>query len=84
MIRKEIFATQLTTLRESLGWSQTYLAKKSGLLLSAISHYESGNRRPQLDSLVWLAQAFDVSLDVLVFGVEVHRGEEGKEEKEAA
>lgn len=60
------FRVRLRRARETSGWSQTDLAKRAGLQQSALSHYESGARRPSFTNLKRLAKALDVSTDYLV------------------
>jgi transcriptional regulator with XRE-family HTH domain len=48
--------------------SQADLAQKTGLEPSAISHFETGRRRPSLGNLKRLAEALGVSIDTLVYG----------------
>lgn len=45
------------------------LAHKVGIKTSALSQYETGKALPSLDTAVKLAEALDVSLDELVFGI---------------
>jgi ribosome-binding protein aMBF1 (putative translation factor) len=51
-------------LRERRGWSQTQLAKASGMTQSAIARFEAGGTVPTLAVLERLAAALDVSLKV--------------------
>ncbi|WP_239164141.1 helix-turn-helix domain-containing protein [Actinoplanes palleronii] len=51
-------------LRERRGWSQTQLAKKSGMTQSAVARFEAGGTVPTLMVLERLAAALDVSLKV--------------------
>lgn len=51
--------------REMRGMSQTDLAKATGLEPSAVSHFETGQRVPSLGNLIRLADALNVTLDVL-------------------
>lgn len=60
------FSVHLRAIRQSLGWTQERLARKAGMPTSAISHYESGRRSPSLDNLVQIADALDVSIDLLL------------------
>lgn len=46
--------------------SQAELAAKAGLQPAAISHFETGARRPSFDNLQRLAAALDVSTDYLL------------------
>ena len=59
------FPEHLKSIRESKKLSQTDLAKKTGLKPSAISHFETGQRKPSFDNLVKLADALSVSMDYL-------------------
>src|SRR6478609_11439616 len=56
-------------LRERRGWSQTQLAKASGMTQSAVARFEAGGTVPTLPVLERLAVALDVSLKV---GFEPH------------
>ncbi|GAA0476123.1 hypothetical protein Ade02nite_42470 [Paractinoplanes deccanensis] len=51
-------------LRERRGWSQTQLAKESGMTQSAVARFEAGGTVPTLMVLERLAAALDVSLKV--------------------
>jgi transcriptional regulator with XRE-family HTH domain len=58
------FADKLRELRQSAAMSQPDFAEMSGLSLSIIRSYEQGNRVPNWRSLVKIARALKVSLDV--------------------
>ena len=60
------FSHNLKKARESKGLSQTELAKRSGLLPSAVSHFETGRRSPSFDNLKRLADTLEVTTDFLV------------------
>jgi transcriptional regulator with XRE-family HTH domain len=51
-------------LRERRAWSQTQLAKASGMTQSAVARFEAGGTVPTLAVLERLAAALDVSLKV--------------------
>jgi ribosome-binding protein aMBF1 (putative translation factor) len=51
-------------LRERRGWSQTQLAKESGMTQSAVARFEAGGTVPTLAVLERLATALDVNLKV--------------------
>jgi ribosome-binding protein aMBF1 (putative translation factor) len=51
-------------LRERRGWSQTQLAKASGMTQPAVARFEAGGTVPTLMVLERLATALDVSLKV--------------------
>jgi transcriptional regulator with XRE-family HTH domain len=62
----EIFPSRLRSARDYRGFSQGDLADKTGLQPSAISHFETGSRKPSFDNLRLLADKLDVSTDYLL------------------
>ena len=63
----EEFPNRLRLAREQIRkLSQSELAEKAGLQSSAISHFESGTRKPSFDNLRRLADALKVSTDYLL------------------
>lgn len=60
------FPEILKSLRKSQGLSQTELANRLGFTQQAIARWEIGKNLPDLDTLVQLADLFDVSTDYLV------------------
>jgi transcriptional regulator with XRE-family HTH domain len=61
-----IFPERLKAARDLRGFNQDQLAERSGLQSSAISHFETGNRKPSFDNLRRLADALGVSTDYLL------------------
>ncbi|KPV60430.1 XRE family transcriptional regulator [Paenibacillus sp. A3] len=59
-------AERLKDLREQNQVKREELAQVLGVSVRSISHYESGNRRPDYEGLLALADYFNVSLDYLV------------------
>jgi DNA-binding XRE family transcriptional regulator len=57
---------RMTTSRHALGLSQEQLAKKTGLAPAAISHFETGARKPCFDNLLKLTNALGVSADYIL------------------
>jgi transcriptional regulator with XRE-family HTH domain len=57
---------RLKEAREMRELNQGALADKAGLQASAISHFETGNRKPSFDNLRRLADALDVTTDYLL------------------
>lgn len=58
---------QLNKLRKLKGVSQKQLANELGdINQQTISHYETGTREPNIQTLIKLADYFDVSIDYLV------------------
>ena len=62
----EVFPERLRGARELRELTQEALAARSGLQPSAISHFESGTRKPSFDNLRRLADALRVSTDYLL------------------
>lgn len=62
----EIFPVRLRAAREQRGLNQGELAQRSGLQASAISHFETGTRKPSFDNLRRLADALDITTDYLL------------------
>ena len=60
------FPERLRAAREKRDLSQGELAKRSGMQASAISHFETGARKPSFDNLRRLADALDVTTDYLL------------------
>lgn len=56
----------IANLRKEKGWSQSDLAKKSGVSREMISKYERKLAIPSVDAAKKIADAFQVSLDYLV------------------
>lgn len=56
----------LRTLRKSRGYTQIALQMKTGIEQSLLSKFESGERTPPTDTLVRLAEFYDVSLDYIL------------------
>lgn len=65
------FASELIKARNDLGLTQSQLATKSGLSLSALKAYESGRNMPGARELRELCQALQVSPNKLLFGKEL-------------
>ena len=59
---------RIAMLRRAAGLSQSQLAKAAGVSPSTIGMYEQGRREPSIDTLVAMADALGVSLDLLVRG----------------
>ena len=60
------FPGRLRAAREKRGLSQGNLAGRGGFQASAISHFETGVRKPSFDNLRRLADALDVTTDYLL------------------
>ena len=62
----EGFPARLRSIRERRALSQGELAQRTGLRTSAVSHFETGIRKPSFDNLRRLADALDVTTDYLL------------------
>lgn len=61
-----VFPDRLRCSREYRGLTQGELAERAGLQPSAISHFETGARKPSFDNLRLLADTLDVTTDYLL------------------
>ncbi len=61
-----LFPQRLRAARELRNLNQGQLAHQSGLQSSAISHFETGTRKPSFDNLKRLADALNVTTDYLL------------------
>jgi transcriptional regulator with XRE-family HTH domain len=61
-----ILRANLRKLRERRELTQAELGKRAGLQPASVSHFETGQRVPSLETLVRLADALEVTVDVLL------------------
>ena len=66
----EFFPQRLRAARELRELNQGELARRAGLQASAVSHFETGARKPSFDNLKRLADALNVTTDYLLGRVE--------------
>ena len=59
---------RIAALRRRAGISQAELAQRLQISASAMGMYEQGRREPSVDTLVAMAEEFQVSLDFLLTG----------------
>ena len=59
-------AETLKYLRQANGYTQTTLAKATGISQQKISYYESGKHSPSIDDCIKLADCYGITLDELV------------------
>ncbi len=64
--KKNIFKKRLYETRKMRDLNQEEVAKKANLPSTAISHFESGTRKPSFENLKKLADALEVSIDYLL------------------
>lgn len=62
----DIFAERLRAARELRKMSQSDLAERTGLMPSAVSHFETGRRSPSFANLKALSDALKVTTDYLI------------------
>ena len=79
MNKAEYIANKIKTLRTSADWSQSELARQSGVTSAAISKIEQGGRIPSLTVTRKIADALKVSISELT-GDEVAPLEKANEE----
>ncbi len=65
-MKDNLFGKNLRTLRLSEKMSQDELGKKLGVCNQTVSFWEIGKREPDLDTLVKIADYFQVSTDYLL------------------
>ncbi len=61
-----IFPQRLRAARDLRDLNQSELARRASLQASAVSHFETGARKPSFDNLKRLADALDVTTDYLL------------------
>ena len=66
MFSKELFAQRLRTLRTLSNVTVADICEAVGITKSAVSRFEHGKDNPNCNTLIALADYFDVSLDYLV------------------
>ncbi len=65
--QEKMLEQKLKQLRKKAGWSQQKLAEKAGLSYNVITKIEQGvAKRPSIQTMVKLADAFRISLDELM------------------
>ena len=62
----ESFRRNLRKIRELRGMTQAEMGTRAGVAAASISHFETGQRAPALDTLVKLADALSVTVDALL------------------
>lgn len=75
---QDIFVKRLISLLEENNITQLQLAKEIGVSNVTISRYLSGERRPQIDVAIKMANFFDVSLDYLMGISSIRKFTDGK------
>ena len=65
-LMKDVFGRRLQSERVLAGKSRKDIAKYLGVSLASISYYETGVNYPTVESLLKLADLFEVSVDYLL------------------
>ena len=65
-MKENIFGKKVKELRLELGLSQRKLGALLQVCNQTVSFWETGSREPDLDTLVLIADFFDVSVDYLL------------------
>lgn len=60
------FPQRLQSIRNMRGLSQEDVAKRTRLQATAVSHFETGTRKPSFDNLRRLADALETTVDYLM------------------
>lgn len=76
----DLFSDRLRKAREYRGLNQGELAELTGLQPSAVSHFETGVRKPSFDNLRLLADKLDVTTDYLLGRVDDFKALAGADE----
>ncbi len=58
--------TRLKELRKSKGYTQVFLQMQTGIEQALLSKFESGDRIPPTETLVRLAEFYNVSIDYIL------------------
>jgi transcriptional regulator with XRE-family HTH domain len=70
---------QISALRDKLGITQGEVAEMIGISRASLSHYETGRRQPDYDTLQRFAMFFNVTVDYLMGRYGEHRLESDRE-----
>ncbi|MCZ3746523.1 helix-turn-helix domain-containing protein [Limosilactobacillus vaginalis] len=62
------FSNRLQILRDSKGWTKTYVAKHLGIKMQTYANYEYGLHEPDLDLAKNIANLYGVTTDYLISG----------------
>lgn len=71
-----MLGARIAALRRDVGMSQAELAERLKISPSAVGMYEQGRREPSADTLVALADIFQVSTDYLLTGRPMEQSEQ--------
>jgi len=66
IVRNAIIPEKLKELRKANGYTQDYVASYLGIVRQTYSHYETGKRTPNYDTIYKLAGLYNISVDDLI------------------
>ena len=72
------FSDRLKNLRDSKGWTKTYVAKHLGIKMQTYANYEYGLREPDLNLADSIAKLYGVTTDYLISGRMAQKDAENK------
>ncbi len=64
--QKEVFYMKIKELRQKINLSQNEMARRLGMPQTTLFNYEAGKNEPSIETLIKLADFFNVSIDELV------------------
>lgn len=73
---------RLRELRKKAGYSQEILAEMLGVSRQAVSKWESGQGKPEIDNVIKLTEIYKVSADYILLGIENKSVTHASEKKE--
>ena len=65
-MKNALIPEKLKELRKANGYTQDYVASCLGIVRQTYSHYETGKRTPNYDTIYKLAGLYDISVDDLI------------------
>lgn len=66
------FHERLRAVRDKRGFKQNEAAQKVGIANNTLSSYEKGDRQPDYNTLIKLADLYETSVEYLLRGIETH------------
>ena len=66
IVKNSIVPERLKELRKANGYTQDYVASYLGIVRQTYSHYETGKRTPNYDTIYKLAGLYNISVDDLI------------------
>ncbi len=63
-------AQRLQELRKKAGYSQEQAAEMLGISRQAVSKWETGQGKPEIDNIIKMKEIYNVSSDYILFGTE--------------